>query len=1156
MVVCGACLTESADGSRFCPSCGRPLAAPTLAPPFQTGRARARLEERKVVSVLFCDLVGFTAMSETADPEDVDRVLDAYGGMARSAIVAHGGVVEKFIGDAVVGVFGVPATHEDDALRAVRAGLAICDGADRLRAIGGSTLRLRVGVNTGEALVRLDVAPDAGERFMTGDAINTAARIQSVAPEQGVAVGETTWHATRPAVDYVELPPATLKGKAEPVRVFHAMGLRTTIGIDPSRSHSGVHVGRAAELGRLRTLFDRAALDGRGGLVLVVGEPGIGKSRLVKEFRRHVQAVAPLVTWRQGRCLPYGDGVTFWALGEIVKAHAGILDGDDPAVATAKLEAVLAADAERVWLRTRLLPLVGVEGPSTPSREEAFAAWRRFLHGLAATRPAVVVIEDLHWADDALQDFVADLATHLDQIPLLVVGTARPELFARRATLRTVAADDRIDLTPLSDAETAEFVANVLGVPVPKDICDAILQRADGNPLFAEEYARLLDDRGLLVVSDGAVVVRAGASLPVPESIGALLAARLDTLPRSRKAVLADASVVGQVFWAGTVAAMGDRDRGMVLEDLADLQRLEFVRRVEPSSMDGEDESAFWHALGRDVAYAQLPRAARSVRHLAAAAWLEAKAGDRVEDIAEVLAHHYTTALELAEATGDESLADAVRPTAARLLRLSGDRALGLDTAIALAAYERALPLMEDHDPERGPALRRVGTARLQAGEYERSVDAYREALGLFEAAGDEHAAALTKIDLARALQWIGPPHWELQEEAAATLESEGPSADLVHALGMMAFVHLVSDRPAESIATADRAIELAASLGLPAPASAYAWRGSTRCLLGDPAGLDDGRTAIELATRAGLTRDAAMFRNEYTANVAVFLGGREAETAGNDLLAFAASRGLSGIERLARASLAEVMLDQGRLDEAEPVIRVSLEEFAAAGDVTMVTAVHASLARIASLRGDPATALAQADLIEADPHLRDNASWPLFVAMAARVRAEASDRDGAARLLVALQQADGGSVYRGFEIRDAVVAALAIGDLDLARRIVEGSADPRPLAAENRRLARALVAEAEENLESAAEGFKAAAGPLEALSLPEHTQALLGYGRVLMKLGRPAQAEATLRQARDLAQRMGAAPWLAEADGLLAAIAGQTSKTEAPAGSESARMP
>jgi tetratricopeptide (TPR) repeat protein len=243
-------------------------------------------------------------------------------------------------------------------------------------------------------------------------------------------------------------------------------------------------------------------------------------------------------------------------------------------------------------------------------------------------------------------------------------------------------------------------------------------------------------------------------------------------------------------------------------------------------------------------------------------------------------------------------------------------------------------------------------------------------------------------------------------------------------------------------------------------------------------------------------------------------------------------------------------------LDVAEPALRVSLEEFVASGDVWFVAAFHSSLARIASIRGDTATARTEADLIEGDPHLRDNASWPQFVAIAARVRAEAGDRDGAARLLVALQQADGGSAYRGFEIRDAVVAALAIGDLDLARRIVEGSADPRPLAAENRRLARALVAEGEENLESAAEAFQAAAEPLEALSLPEHTHALLGYGRVLIKLGRPAQAEATLRQVRDLARRMGAAPWLAEADGLLAAIAGQTSKTEAPAGSESARMP
>ena len=376
---------------------------------------------------------------------------------------------------------------------------------------------------------------------------------------------------------------------------------------------------------------------------------------------------------------------------------------------TAKLDAILPASAERDWLRSRLLPLVGIESSSASSREEAFAAWRRFLHGLAATGPAVVVIEDLHWADEALQGFVASRdASRRSSSARGRHGSTGAAGRQRRAAGHRREHPDR-PFTAV-DAETGAFVEDLLGMLVPEEIHDAILERAEGNPLFAEEYVRLLDDRGLLDVSDGAMRLRSGATLPVPDSIGALLAARLDTLPRARKAILADASVVGHVFWAGTVASMSERDRESVLTDVDALARLEFVRHVEPSSMVGEAEAAFWHILGRDVAYAQLPRSARAARHVAAAAWLEAKAGDRVEDISEVLAHHYTTALELAEATGDVALAASIRPAAARLLRLSGKRALGLDTATAVAAYEHALRLMDEAETTRPELFAELGT--------------------------------------------------------------------------------------------------------------------------------------------------------------------------------------------------------------------------------------------------------------------------------------------------------------------------------------------------------------------------------------------------------------------------------------------------------------
>ncbi len=331
------------------------------------------------MTALFCDLVGFTALSESADPEDLDRTLTGYFELARRQIERHGGVVEKFVGDAVVGVFGVPAAHEDDPERAVRAGLQIAHGAGQLEGLGGEPLRVRVGINTGEALVRLGVAPLSGQGFVLGDAINTAARLQPLAPELGVVVGLATYEATAAVFDYEELEPATLKGKSQPVRVFAATNPRAPLGTDLTRTHDRPFVGREIDLALLTGIFDRTVASDSSHLVTIVGEPGLGKSRIVAELSSYVDSRPELVTWRQGHCLPYGDGITFWALGEIVKAHAGVLESDPPEVASTKLESVLPTGPEREWFRQRLLPLLGIEASSVADREELFTAWRRFL---------------------------------------------------------------------------------------------------------------------------------------------------------------------------------------------------------------------------------------------------------------------------------------------------------------------------------------------------------------------------------------------------------------------------------------------------------------------------------------------------------------------------------------------------------------------------------------------------------------------------------------------------------------------------------------------------------------------------------------------------------------------------------------------------------
>ena len=750
------------------------------------------------MSVLFCDLVGFTAASEQADPEDVDRMLTGYAEMARGLIEAHGGVVEKFIGDAVVGVFGVPAAHEDDPERAVRAGLRIVEGAEELEAIGGEPLRLRVGVNTGEALVRLGASAGLGERLLSGDAINTASRLQSVAPEMGVAVGVSTYEATSVVFDYDELEPATLKGKAEPVRVFHAKAARARFGTDLTRRHDSPFVGREIDLALLKGVFDKAVASNSVQLVTVVGEPGLGKSRLVAELFAYIDGRPEFTTWRQGRCLPYGEGITFWALGEILKAHTGILESDPPTVAQEKLDAVLPEGEERAWFRQRLLPLLGIEATSSAEREELFTAWRRFLEGVAEERPTVLVFEDLHWADEAMLAFLEHLADLAEGVPLLLVGTARPELHERYpdygARLRNVT---MINLAPLSQEETARLVSALLDATVlPVELQQPILDRAGGNPLYAEEFVRLLKDRDLLVRTGQSWELREGAEVPFPESVQALIAARLDTLDAEAKSLLADAAVIGKVFWAGAISAMADRDPQTVTTTLRELSRKELVRPSRHSSMEGEAEYAFWHVLARDVAYSQLPRASRATRHVAAAAWIESRAPERVEDLADVLAYHYATALELAQAAGQTDQAIELEAPALRFLGLAGERALGLDTAAALASFERALALTPEGHPEQAAALARFGEAALDAGRFAEARDALEEAIAAFEATGDVRGAAAAISPLSKALQQFGDPRgWTLPAEALALLEPLPPSPELVDLLTSVASVETLQGR-------------------------------------------------------------------------------------------------------------------------------------------------------------------------------------------------------------------------------------------------------------------------------------------------------------------------------------------------------------------------
>jgi class 3 adenylate cyclase len=765
---CPVCSQENQEIARFCLACG---AALTSEPPR---------EERKVVSVLFADLVGFTSRAERLDPEDVRALLAPYWERLRSELETFGGTVEKFIGDAAMALFGAPLAHEDDPERAVRAALAIRDWARE-----EDDLQVRIAVNTGEALVLLGARPAEGEGMAAGDVVNTAARLQAAAPVNGVLVGETTYRATRDAIEYVERDPVQAKGKAEPVPVWEAVEARSRFGSDVEQRTLLPLVGRRRELETLLGALERARREREPQLVTLVGVPGIGKSRLVAELFGSLGG--ELTFWRQGRALPYGEGVSFWALTEMVKAQAGIRENDSETEVEAKLRASVEAlipEDERDWVLEHLLPLLGLPGEA-PRYGESFPAWRRYFEALAEQRMLVLVFEDLHWADDGLLDFVDHLVEWAGGVPLLVLGTARPELLDRRPgwgggklNATTLA------LTPLADDEAAAIIQGVLEQSVlPAETQQALLERAGGNPLYAEQFARLYLERG------------SSEDLPLPETVHGIVAARLDGLAPEEKQLVQNAAVLGKLFWAGAAARLSGLDGEAVSSGLHGLERKGLIRRERRSAVAGEDEYAFRHVLIRDVAYGQVPRAGRAERHLHAADWIESLG--RPDDHAELLAHHLEAALELRP--DDEPLRLRARLGLWRAVR----RALELNAyRAALRFSTEALALWPEDDPERAHVLAAHARA-LGTCEGDRS--GYAEAIAALERAGDPEAAAELAAYAANAV-WTANDRPEAERLVAygeRLLAGRGPSAALAAVLAEKARLSTYVDDPdaAEEIA-------------------------------------------------------------------------------------------------------------------------------------------------------------------------------------------------------------------------------------------------------------------------------------------------------------------------------------------------------------------
>ncbi|CAN5796254.1 hypothetical protein BH20ACT14_BH20ACT14_00320 [soil metagenome] len=855
----------------------------------------SRRQERKVVTVLFCDLVGFTQRTEEMDPEDVAALLGPYHARLKEELERHGGTVEKFIGDAVMALFGAPITHEDDPERAVRAALAIRAFAEE------DGIELRIGVTTGEALITLDARPDQGETMATGDVVNTAARLQAAAQVNGILVSEKTYEATQNAIEYGEAEPIEAKGKAKPLVVWAALRARARIAID--RLHGSPLVGRTRELDQVVDTLTRSRAERQPQLVTVVGVPGIGKSRLVYELSQAVDRDPDFISWRQGRCLPYGDGVTFWALGEIVKAQTGILESDTAEQADAKLREATTDE----WVRSHLRPLVGLSVGGVgerDGREEAFTAWRRFFEGVAAERPLTLVFEDMHWADENLLDFVDHLVDWASGVPLLVVCTARPEFLERRPGWgggKTNALT--ISLSPLTDEETARLIGGLLEQAVmPAETQAALLARAGGNPLYAEQYVRMLQER-------------MGDELSLPENVQGIIAARLDVLESEQKSLVQDAAAVGKVFWLGAVCGISGLESRAAETSLHALERKGFVRRERETTIEGDTEYAFLHVLVREVAYGQIPRAARAEKHRLAAKWIETLG--RPEEHAEMLVYHYGEALTLAKAAGVDM--QSIAEPARRALRDAGDRAMALHAySTALRSYERALELWPEQDVERPALLLRRAKAALFGDDATR-IDLLEEARDALLAQGDLEGAAEAETFGALALRTVGRPIDALDRasSAAALLEEAPASPVKAYVFANLArLLAVLAERYDEAIEVAGEALVMAKKLErTELTAHVLNTVGLTRVMTGDPAGIEELEESLRLALEHGSPFEIGRVRNNLA--VSYWIVGRvdEADAAAAARLEMAERfRLATGWER---TTLAMFAFRRGRWKEA-----------------------------------------------------------------------------------------------------------------------------------------------------------------------------------------------------------------------------------------------
>jgi class 3 adenylate cyclase/tetratricopeptide (TPR) repeat protein len=1134
-LTCPACGSANPPGQRFCGECGTPLAAREEAAPVRAAPAA----ERRLVSVLFADLVGFTTLSEGRDAEDVRELLASYFELARTLIARYGGTVEKFIGDAVMAVWGTPTATEDDAERAVRVALDLVAAVPDLH----PGLRARAGVLTGEAAVTIGAE---GQGMVAGDLVNTTSRIQSAAEPGTVLVGESTRRASERAIAYEGAGTHELKGKSEQLPLFRALRVVSArAGALKSAGLEAPFVGRDRELKLIKDLFHASADDGRAHLVSVTGIAGIGKSRLAWEFYKYFDGIVDTVWWHRGRCLAYGEGVAYWALADMVRMRC-LIGEDEPAESarrklTATVHEHLLDPSERSFVEPRLAHLLGLEDGVAGDRQELFAAWRLLFERLADSSPVVLAFEDLQWADTSLLDFIEYLLEWSRDHPLFVVTLARPELHELRPGWGSAQRNfTSLYLEPLSSAAMEALLEGLVpGLPAP--LREQILVRAEGVPLYAVETVRMLLDRGLLV-EDGPVYRPTGEieALDVPQTLHALIAARLDGLGIEERRLLQDAAVLGKTFTAGALAALS----GVTEEELG--PRLQGLVRKEVLGIQSDPRSpergqyGFLQDLVRHVAYETLSKRERKSRHLAAAQHLTSSFPD-VDEIAEVLASHYVAAVESAPEADD---VESIRAEARDMLSRAGRRAGSLGAPDEGQRYfEQAAGLASD--PLAAAALlEQAGRLALAAGRQGEARAQLERAIAMFEDAGETAAAARASAGLADVDVLDGRLEEAMVrlETARAGLDEAGPSVELAWILAQHGRMQALRGDYEAALTTLDRALALAETLdaeevfiqALTSKSIGLIYQGRPR----------ETRLLLEGALERAQAADLRLAWLRAANNLGVLLQDLDQHT---ELLA------LSGeLEAMARQLGLREQLASARLGAITPLALLGRwhEALARAAEVEELEVsglVHSELLAIVRILCEQGDVPRAEHVLAANERVRTAEQGELkagfFSTEARLLRAQGRPGDGLAAAERGLELRRGlsfMSVWTKHNLAEALEAALALGDLDKAEELLNlvetlQPGELTPSLRAHRARFRARVDAALGREEGIDGNFRSAEAIFREFGFAFYLAATqLEHGEWLSGLGRQEEAQPLVTEAHETFERLEARPWLERAAGLL----------------------